>query len=160
MKMKTAHARFCAVLARTGNASQAFREAFPARAKRMKDKSIHEVASRLAGDVKVQSRVRALQERAQEIANVTFDSHVKQMGRLRELAVRQGQIGAAIRAEEGRAKVAGLYASDAPLRTPRGQEPEVPPADVPTDAEAARALLLLHQAEKKAGVKRPTERPS
>lgn len=158
----TAHSRFCAAVARTGNAAEAFREAWPERAGRVKETSIHEMASHLMADHKVQSRIRAIQERAAEIAHITFASHLQQMGRLREIAVRKGQLSAAIRAEEGRAKVAGLYASDAPLRTPAGKEGElvVGVGDVPADAEVARALLTLQKVEREAGKTQRQEIPS
>ena len=53
--------------------------------------------------------IRLNQRLGLDSASITKDSHLTDLGRLRELAVENGQIAAGVQAEHYRGKVAGLY---------------------------------------------------
>ena len=98
---------FCLAFVETGNASEAYRRAY--RAKKMAEKTVHECASRLLADRKVAARVAALRAKAADQAGLTLETHLEKLAELRDLAVADGQLDAAIRAETKRGEAAGLY---------------------------------------------------
>ena len=75
----------------------------------MKPESVWSLASRLMSNVKVMSRVQELRDAAAKEAQVTLEGHLEDLRRLRDIAVEEGQLSAAITAEISRGKAVGLY---------------------------------------------------
>jgi hypothetical protein len=63
----------------------------------------------MAANGEVRGRVSEIQTAVAERSLVTLESHVGELARLRGVAEHEGQIAAAIKAEELRGKVCGLY---------------------------------------------------
>jgi hypothetical protein len=66
-------------------------------------------ASRLSKNVKVRGRVAQLQAKAEAKALLTLANHMHELERLRDLAVKNGQMSAAIAAEVKRGELMGFY---------------------------------------------------
>ncbi len=73
------------------------------------EKTAWENACRLRRDSKVQSRIEELLAERRASEAVTRESHLKELARLKELAAEGKNYGAAVRGEELRGKVTGLY---------------------------------------------------
>lgn len=99
--------RFARAIAEGMSQSDAYRLAF--NAKRSTMKTINEEASRIMADRKVAARVEQLVRPAVESAELSAEAHLDELKRLRDIALTAGNQAAAIRAEELRGKVAGLY---------------------------------------------------
>lgn len=99
--------KFAQVYVLTGNASEAYRQAYDV-GENTKPESVWESASRTLADVKVASRVVALQEQAAKRHAVTVDSITREYEEARELALKEGQSAAAVSATTGKAKLHGL----------------------------------------------------
>jgi hypothetical protein len=99
---------FAAGLAAGMTQAAAYRQAFP-KSLQWKDATVWRKASLLAGNGEVQARVCDLQVQTADAALVTRVEHVAELARLRRLAEVGGQYAAAIKAEELRGKVCGLY---------------------------------------------------
>ena len=98
---------FCLAFVETGKGSEAYRRAYKPR--RMTAKSVHEKASHILADGKVQARVAELRERAAGEAVFGLVEHLAELARLKQLAEADKNFPAAVRAEELRGKVAGFY---------------------------------------------------
>ena len=98
---------FCVEYVRCGNAAEAYRSAY--KCEKMKPESVWSLASRLMSNVKVMSRVQELRDAAAKEAQVTLEGHLEDLRRLRDIAVEEGQLSAAITAEISRGKAVGLY---------------------------------------------------
>ena len=99
--------KFCLAYIETGNASEAYRQSY--NTSKMKPESINESASRLLADVKIAARLEQLREPVRERAQITLESHLERLNHLSLMAEQAEQYSAAIKAEESRGKVAGLY---------------------------------------------------
>jgi hypothetical protein len=66
-------------------------------------------ASLLSRHPKVSQWLAAAREACLGAANVTFEGHLQQLERLREIALKSGNVGAAVQAEQLRGKVAGHH---------------------------------------------------
>jgi phage terminase small subunit len=97
---------FACAYVETGNASEAYRRAYDA--VRMKPEAIVVNASKLLRDTKVTLRVEQLQAEHAQRHNVTVDSITEMLKEDREKAHAAGQIGAAVSASMGLAKLHGL----------------------------------------------------
>lgn len=75
----------------------------------MKPETIWSNASRVANDSKVMARIEQLREPIIRAAQVSLDTHLVDLMKLRNAAAGNKQFGAAINAEMARGKVAGLY---------------------------------------------------
>ena len=75
----------------------------------MKDGTVHQTASRLLADVDVTARLEQLRAPVRDRAQITLESHLERLNHLSLMAEQAEQYGAAIKAEESRGKVAGLY---------------------------------------------------
>lgn len=102
---------FCLELARTGNASEAYRKAYDA--KGMKTETVNRKAAELAANGKVTARMAALRSEVRRRGILTLEEHMKALGVLRNKAVEARQYSAAISAEIARGKVSGLYVDGA-----------------------------------------------
>lgn len=75
----------------------------------MRPNSVWREASLLSRHPKVAQWLAAAREACLGAANVTFEGHLQQLERLREIALRSGNVGAAVQAEQLRGKVAGHH---------------------------------------------------
>lgn len=91
----------------TGNASEAYRRAY--RPRRMSAKSVHEKASHILAEGKVQARVADLRGKAADKVVLTLTDHLDELAKLRDLAKRDKAWRAASFAEVKRGEAAGLY---------------------------------------------------
>lgn len=98
---------FCLHLARTGNASEAYREAY--NAERMKPETVSRTAAELVADPRIAARLSQLRSDARKRSGITLAEHLVSLQSLREEARRARQYGPAVSAEMARGKVSGLY---------------------------------------------------
>lgn len=103
--------KFCRVFVETGNASEAYRQAY--NAKNMTQNSIAVKASELLSKVNVTVRVGQMRETHQKRHNVTVDSIVAELEEARQMALNAAtpQTSAAVAASMGKAKLYGLEKS-------------------------------------------------
>ena len=109
---------FCLALVKLGNASAAYREAYPKQ--QMNPNSLAVNASRLQALPKVALRLAGLRQEARKHAGITLAEHLETLAAIRQEARAAMQYGAAVSAETARGKASGLYddeddASDAPI---------------------------------------------
>jgi hypothetical protein len=83
----------------------------------MKPESVHRKAKEVMDNVKITARISELREPAVEKALLTLEGHLDVMQWLRDQAVQMGNINAAITAEMGRAKAAGLHVTKVENKT-------------------------------------------
>ena len=100
--------KFCMVYVETGNASEAYRQAY--NAGNMKEASINVNASKLLTDAKIALRIKELKSGHTKRHELTIDDLVKQLEEARQvaLALENPQCSAAISATMGTAKLLGL----------------------------------------------------
>jgi len=99
--------KFCMTYIETGNATEAYRRAYEV--KKMLPITINKRACELLQNRKITGRVIELRAPAVEKAQLTLENHLSDLAALKALAINEKQYSAAIRAEELRAKAAGLY---------------------------------------------------
>lgn len=99
---------FCRELIKGGNASEAYRKAYP-RSLQWLPKTVNEKASVMQTNDKVQARLSQLRSDLREASGITLEDHLAELRELREMAKASAQLGAAITAETNRGKVSGLY---------------------------------------------------
>ena len=88
--------------------SDAYRKAFNVRPNTKTD-SINQAASKLMADPKISSRVQELRKPVADKAMITLESHITRLQELAEIALENGQVAAAIKAEELCGKASGIY---------------------------------------------------
>lgn len=110
---------FATGLAQGLSQSEAYRRAFP-KSQAWKDATVWRKASLLAAVGEVQARLAEIQAQVAERSLVTLENHVAELARLRRLAEDEGQLAAAIKAEELRGKVCGLYVDRTEHTGPNG----------------------------------------
>ena len=98
---------FEAYLVNGRNASKAYREAY--NTTNMSANAVQVEASRLLKHPNVAKALDAAEAAAQEAANITLETHVVELDRLKRAAEKDKIHGAAVRAEELRGKATGLY---------------------------------------------------
>jgi phage terminase small subunit len=98
---------FCLAFLKTGNASEAYRQAYDAEG--MKDTTIHVKASELLADGKVTVRLSQLQEREEVKALLSLEDHMEELKNLRDMAKASSQLSAAITAEVKRGELRRFY---------------------------------------------------
>ena len=99
--------KFAQEIASGKSQSEAYRSAY--NAANMKDETICSKASILMSQGNIRARIDTIREPAVEAAQVTLETHLQDLLELRELAKKDSKWNAAIQAEIGRGKVAGLY---------------------------------------------------
>lgn len=109
---------FCLAYVKHGDGLRAYREA--GYSEKMSDKSATEAASRLLRNPKVVARIAAIRGPAAKKAGMTLESHLEDLKRLRNSAVKDRKWAAAITAEIARGKAAGLYVEHHELTGPDG----------------------------------------
>jgi hypothetical protein len=100
-------AKFVEGLLAGKSASDAYRAAYDCSA--TTNESVWALSSRLRSNVNVASWLAAARKAHLGTAVVTIDGHVRELERLKELALEAGNHGAAIQAEQLRGKASGLY---------------------------------------------------
>lgn len=90
------------------NQSDAYRAAYKVRPG-TKAESVNVAASKLMSDAKVTQRVAALREPVAKKAQITLESHLDDLMRLRNMAAKEKQYSAAISAEIARGKASGVH---------------------------------------------------
>jgi len=98
--------KFCQTFVETGNAAEAYRQAYPG-SERWKAKSVHEAASKLCA--KVAPRIAEIQAEHRKIHDVTVESMVREFDELAQQAVDAGQFGPAVTAKTKKAELFGLF---------------------------------------------------
>jgi len=113
--------QFCLALIKTGNGSEAYREAFP-NSRKWTTETIAEKGSRLKATDRIQARLNTLRSQLRETTGITLEEHLRELRELREMAKDAGQLSAAISAETNRGKVSGLYVEkvESTLQNPDG----------------------------------------
>ena len=98
--------KFCQVYVETGNASEAYRQAYDA--ENMKSQTINQRAHDLMTNGKIKVRIETLMSDARERHDITMDSITGQLMQDRGYAIQFGQAGAAVSASVAMAKLHGL----------------------------------------------------
>lgn len=88
-------------------ATDAYRRAYDASS--MLPRTVWAEASRLRTSPDVTAWVAAAREAHLDRTVCTIDNHLNELGRLREIAIRTGNVGAAVAAEQSRGKASGHY---------------------------------------------------
>lgn len=88
-------------------ASDAYRAAYDTSS--MANTTVWREASVLRSDQKVAQWLSAARQAGLGSAVVTYEGHVRELERIREIALNSGNIGAAVQAEQIRGKAAGLH---------------------------------------------------
>lgn len=99
--------RFARLVAAGSTFADAYREAYDCKTDKLE--SVYQMASRVMGNVKVTSRVDELRQSAAESEGITVESSLQELDRLKRKAAEGKNFGAAVRTEELRGKLAGLY---------------------------------------------------
>lgn len=90
------------------NQSDAYRAAYKVRPG-TKSESVNVAASKLMADAKVAQRVAELRAPVAKKAQITLESHLDDLMRLRNMAAKEKQYSAAITAEIARGKASGVH---------------------------------------------------
>lgn len=98
---------FVVAYLKTGNSSEAYRMAYDAKA--MSDEAINVEGCRLLKNPKVALRMQSVAQKADKKAVLTLEEHMLELHALKELGKQNGQISAAIKAEELRGKLMRFY---------------------------------------------------
>ncbi|MBC8393390.1 MAG: terminase small subunit [Deltaproteobacteria bacterium] len=98
--------KFCQGIVSGMSQSDAYRDAYSTK---NTTKTIWENASRLADNSKVKARIAELRQPVAKKAQITLESHLDDLMKLRNLAVNEKQVSAAISAEIARGKAAGVH---------------------------------------------------
>lgn len=98
---------FCRAYLKTGNASEAYREAYDC--KGSNPATVNRQAKALLDNPKIAARLQASRDKANERAEITLAAHLKSLGELRDSASADGQYSAAVSAEVARGKASGLH---------------------------------------------------
>lgn len=99
---------FAQAVASGKSQSDAYRAAYKVGAN-TKPETVNQAASRIMADSNVAARVAELRKPIAEKAQMTLESHLRDLMMLRNMAVKEKQIGAAITAEIARGKAAGVH---------------------------------------------------
>jgi len=106
-KLTLKQENFCLAYIETGNASEAYRQAY--QAGNMAPATINRKATELLDNGKITARLQELRQPAIDKAQVTLEQHLEDLKVLRDKASEDGKYSAAIQAEIARGKAAGLY---------------------------------------------------
>ena len=107
MALTAKREKFCQEVASGKSQAEAYRLAF--NADNSKEETVHQEASRLMAIPKVSARVEELREPIVKKAQITLESHLEDLQRLRNMAAKSNQWSAAISAEIARGKAAGVH---------------------------------------------------
>lgn len=99
--------KFCQNIAKGMNQSEAYRNAF--NISKAKQESVHTLASRLLKKVEVKSRLSELKEKTTEEIKYTVEDSFRKLSEIQVLALKNKKLSDAIKAEELKGKLKGLY---------------------------------------------------
>jgi len=138
--------RFCVQIVAGGTATDAYRLAYGSRAK---PKTVHELASHLLANPKIQTRVAALRAPVIQAAQLTLADHLDELRVIRDRGKRSRNLRVALNAEELRGKASGLYVERKEI-TGKGGAPLGPVYDFSqlTDEELGTAEALVEKAKR------------
>lgn len=105
-KLTQKQENFCKVYVETGNASEAYRQAYEA--ENMKQTTIAVKACELLSDGNVSVRVQELRNEHAVRHNITIDSLIEELEQARQLAFDTGKAAPAVTATMGKAKLLGM----------------------------------------------------
>lgn len=107
-KLTQKQENFCLVYIETGNASEAYRQAY--KTERMSSATVNRAAKQLLDNPKIATRLEELRAPIIERHNVTVDSLIKELeeARTAALGAEVAQSSAAVAATMGKAKLCGL----------------------------------------------------
>ena len=111
--------KFAQAVASGMNQSDAYRAAYRVR-DGTKPNSINVAASQLMANPNIALRVAELRAPAAKAATITLESHLADLQRLRNMAVKEKQFSAAITAEVARGKAAGVHIERADITNSDG----------------------------------------
>ena len=122
MSLTIKQERFCMVYVETGNASEAYRQAY--NAENMKEATINRNAKMMIDDNKISTRVKELKSGHTKRHELTIDDLVKQLEEARQvaLALENPQCSAAISATMGTAKLLGLVVDKTDIKLTNAKE--------------------------------------
>lgn len=106
IKLTPKQEKFCQVYIETGNASEAYRQAY--NASRTKPEVVAVKASQMLANGKVAVRIDALRALHQKRHEITVDDLVAELEEARKLAFETDKAAAAVQATMGKAKLLGL----------------------------------------------------
>ena len=112
-KLTPKQEKFCLAYVETGNASEAYRQAYAVNGK--SENAVHVEASRLLSTPKISLRVSKLQEAHRKRHDVTVDGLSENLELAMKLAFQNKQAAAMVSAIMGRAKLHGLLVDRAEL---------------------------------------------
>lgn len=112
----------------TGNASEAYRRAYP-KSLKWKPETVNENASRLKGNSKVSARIEELRTELATANAVTIESVKMELDEIKEMAMQLGNPTAAIAAVVNKAKLFGLFSEDNRQKKPQGNVETDQPVD-------------------------------
>ncbi|MGJ8685848.1 MAG: terminase small subunit [Spongiibacteraceae bacterium] len=98
---------FCLVYIETGNATEAYRQAY--KPKSTTDSTLNRNAVKLLDNTKIVAMLEKLRAPVRAKAQITLESHLDDLKRLRDIAEQENQLSSAISAEVSRGKASGLY---------------------------------------------------
>lgn len=133
---------FCRLYVETGNASEAYRQAY--NAENMKPESVNVEASRLLGSPNIALMIDELKAGHAARHDVTMDSLLVELEEARQAALNapNPQSGAAVSASMGKAKLLGLLVEKAEI-TDTTPKPLEPPIEINT--QETKAIIELHR---------------
>jgi phage terminase small subunit len=102
---------FAQLIAKGESQIEAYRQSFTVR-ESTKRSSVDVSASKLMSDPKIRQRVEELRKPAVEAVQMTLEGHLRDLLALRNMAVKNGNVSAAINAEVARGKASGVGASE------------------------------------------------
>jgi hypothetical protein len=108
MKLTPKQEAFAQAIVTGVNQSDAYRAAFNVGAK-TKPKTVNQAASRLMADSNISARVDKLREPVAKKSQMTLETHLEDLLKLRDMAASGNQYSAAITAEVARGKASGVH---------------------------------------------------
>ena len=106
IKLTPKQEKFCQVYIETGNASEAYRQAY--NTEKMKPESVNSKGYQLLQQVKITARVDELRAEHKKRHEITVDTLVAELEEARKLAFETDKAAAAVSATMGKAKLLGL----------------------------------------------------
>ena len=125
---------FCLAYVESGNASAAYRCSY--NSAKMKNETVRVKASELLANGNVTVRIAELRKLAEGKALLTLEGHMAELASLRDKAKAAGQFGPAIKSEELRGRLSGLYA----------EQPQPAASSQSQVSQAVAALLVKEDA--------------
>ena len=122
MSLTIKQEKFCMVYVETGNASEAYRQAY--NCENMKEATINRNAKMMIDDNKISTRVKELKSGHTKRHELTIDDLVKQLEEARQVALtlENPQCSAAISATMGTAKLLGLVVDKTDIKLTNAKE--------------------------------------